>query len=142
MRNLGWVEYNLMQCNSIWVAYQVDDDTIDTCRWVWYELNRSNPHALGTQGMVRPIYEQELHANPCPALNFSEPCQFRNDALQVFHYNHGSHTLVDQVVTQLRDVGLEAEVTRYRFLMEECDNLALCHQRIDWEDLTNNDAII
>ena len=84
-----------MQCDSVWVAYQADDNTIDTCRWVRYKLNRNNPHALGTQGMVRPIYKQELHANPHPTPNFSEPCQFHDDALQVFHYNHGSCTLVD-----------------------------------------------
>src|SRR5882672_8396569 len=120
----------------------MDDDTIDTCRWVWYELNRNNPCALGTQGMVRPIYEQELHANPCPAPNFSEPHQFHDDALQVFHYNHGSRALVDQALTQLGDVGLEGEVARYRFLMKERDNLALHCQRIDQEDLTNNNAII
>jgi len=142
MRNLGWVKYDPMQCDSIRVAYQTNDDMIDTCRWVRYELNRSNPHALGTQGMVRPIYKQELHANPRPAPNFSELHQFRNNMLQVFHYNHGSHALVDRALTQLGDVGLEAEVARYRFLMEERDNLALRCQRIDREDLANNDAII
>src|SRR6267142_2559974 len=142
MRNLGWVEYDPMQRDSVRVTYQTDDDTIDTCRWVRYELNRTNPRALGTQGMVRPIYEQELHANPRPAPNFSEPCQFRDDALQVFHYNHGSCALVDQALTQLGDVGLEAEVARYRFHMEERDNLALCRQRIEREELANNNAII
>ena len=95
MRNLGWVEYDPIQCDSVRVAYQADDNTIDTCRWVQYKLNRSNPHALGTQGMVRPIYEQELHANPRPAPNFSKLCQFHDDTLQVFHYNHGSRALVD-----------------------------------------------
>src|SRR6266850_65160 len=142
MRNLGWLEYDPMQRDSVRVAYQTDNNTIETCRWVRYELNRTNPHALGTQGMVRPIYEQELHANPCPAPNFSKPRQFCDDALQVFHYNHGSCTLVDRAVTQLGDIGLEAEVTRYQFLMKECDNLALCRQRLDWENLINNDAII
>ena len=34
MRNLGWVEYEPLQCNLVQVAYQADDDTIDTCRWV------------------------------------------------------------------------------------------------------------
>ena len=120
----------------------MEDNTIDICKWVRYELNRNNPHALGTQGMVRPIYKQELHANPCLAPNFSKPCQFCDNALQVFHYNHGSCTLVDQAVTQLGDIRLEAEVISYRFLMEECDNLALCHQRIDQEELANNNAII
>jgi len=135
MRSLEWVEYDPMQCDSIRVAYQTNDNTIDTCRWVRYELNRNNPHALGTQGMIRPIYKQELHANPHPAPNFSEPHQFRNNALQVFHYNHGSCTLVDQALTQLGDIGLEGEVARYRFLIEEHDNLALRHQRINQEDL-------
>ena len=142
MRNLGWVEYDAMKRDSIRVAYQTNNNTIDTCRWVRYELNRSNPHALGTQGMVRPIYKQELHANPRPAPNFSEPCQFCNNTLQIFHYNHGSHALVDCTLIQLGDIGLEGEVARYRFLMEEHDNLALRHQRIDWEDLANNNAII
>jgi len=142
MRNLGWLKYDPMQHDSVRVAYQTDDDTIDTCRWVQYELNRNNPRALGTQGMVRPIYEQELHTNPRPAPNFSEPRQFCDDALQVFHYNHGSHALVDRALTQLGDVGLEAKVARYRFHMEERDNLALRRQRIEREDLANNDAII
>jgi len=73
MRNLGWLEYDPMQRDSVRVAYQADDDTINTCRWVRYELNRNNPHALGMQGMVRPIYKQELHTNPCPTPNFSKP---------------------------------------------------------------------
>ena len=120
----------------------MEDNTIDTCRWVRYELNRNNPRALGTQGMVRPVYKQELHTNPRPAPNFSEPCQFCNDALQVFHYSHGSCALVDRALTQLGDIGLEAEVTRYRFLMEERDDLALRRHRLDREDITNNDALI
>ena len=57
MRDLGWVEYDPLQYNLVQVAYQADDDTIDTCRWVRYEMNRNNPRTLGTQGMVRPIYE-------------------------------------------------------------------------------------
>jgi len=50
-------------------------------------INKNNPRALGTQGMVWPIYEQELRANPHPAPNFSKLHQFHDDALQVFHYN-------------------------------------------------------
>jgi len=142
MRDLGWVEYNPMERSSVRVAYQAEDNVIDTCRWVRYELNRNNPHTLGTQGMVRPVYEQELHTNPHPAPNFSEPRQFRDDALQVFHYAHGSRALVDRALSQLGDIGLEAEVTRYRFLMEECDDLALCHHCLNREDVTNNDALI
>jgi len=49
---------------------------------------------------------------------------------------------VDQALAQLGDIRLEAEVTRYRFLMEECDDLALHHHRLDWEDIANNDALI
>jgi len=67
MTDLGWLEYDPMQRDSVRVAYQTDDDTIDTCRWVRYKLNRNNPRALGMQGMVRPIYKQELHTNPRPA---------------------------------------------------------------------------
>src|SRR6266850_7137040 len=133
---------DLMKRNSIQVAYEVEDNTIDTCRWVRYELNRNNPCVLGMQGMVRPVYEQELHTNPRPAPNFSEPRQFRDDTLQVFHYNHGSCALVDRALTQLADIGLEAEVTRYRFLMEECDDLVLRRHRLDQEDIANNDALI
>jgi len=32
MRDLEWVEYDTMQHNSIQVAYQTDNDTINTCR--------------------------------------------------------------------------------------------------------------
>jgi len=142
MRDLGWVKYNPMQHGSVQVTYQAEDNTIDTCRWVQYKLNRNNPHALGMQGMVRPVYEQELHANPHPAPNFSKLHQFRDDALQVFHYAHGSRALVDRALTQLGDIGLEAEVTRYRFLMEEHDDLVLRRHRLNREDITNNDTLI
>ena len=142
MRDLGWVEYEPLQHNSIQVAYQAEDNTINTCRWVWYKLNRNNPRTLGTQRMVRLVYEQELHPNPHPTPNFSKPHQFCNNALQVFHYAHGSCALVDRALTQLDDIGLEAEVTRYRFLMEECDDLTLHCHRLNQKDIANNDALI
>ena len=141
MKAFRWVEYQPLQCNTIQVAYR-GENNIETCKWVRYDLEGPNPKVLGTQGIVWPVYEQELHANPRPAPNFSELCQFCDNTLQVFHYNHGSRALVDRALVQIGDIGLEAEVHRYRHLVEERDNLALHRQVLEREDLTNSDDIL
>jgi hypothetical protein len=72
---------------------------------------------------MQSVYEVDLHANPRPAPNYTEPRHFRDDALQIFHPDHGSHALVDRALTQIGDPGLHTEVVRYRFCLAERDNV-------------------
>jgi hypothetical protein len=94
MRDYGWVEYNPFDCAAVQVPYK-EDGCIKTCKWVKYDLQGPNPTATGMEGLMRAVYEVDLHANPRPAPNYTEPCHFHDDALQIFHPNHGSRTLVN-----------------------------------------------
>jgi hypothetical protein len=118
------MEYDPFNRAAVQVPYE-EDGCIKTCRWVKYDLQGPNPTATGTEGLMRAVYEVDLHANPCPAPNYTEPRHFRDDALQIFHPGHGSHTLVDRALAQIGDLGLHAEVVRYQFCLAERDDIAL-----------------
>jgi hypothetical protein len=124
MRDYRWVEYDPFDRSTVRVPYE-EDGHIKTCKWVKYNLQGPNLTATGTEGLMRVIYEVDLHTNPCPAPNYLEPCHFCDDALQIFHPDHGSHALVDRALTQIGDPGLHAEVVRYRFCLAEHDDIAL-----------------
>jgi hypothetical protein len=112
MRDYGWVEYDLFDHAAVRVPYE-ENGHIKTCWWVRYDLQGPNPTATGTEGLMRAVYEVDLHANPRPAPNYTEPRHFRDDALQIFHPDHGSRTLVDRALVQIGDPGLHAEVVHY-----------------------------
>jgi hypothetical protein len=77
---------------------------------VKYDLEGPNLKATGTKGPMREIYETDLHANPHPAPNYGDSCDFHNNMLQIFHPDHGSSTLVDRALAQIGDPGLSAGV--------------------------------
>jgi hypothetical protein len=112
MKDYGWVEYDPFDRTAVRVPYE-ENGRIKTCRWVKYDLQGPNPTATGTEGLMRAVYEVDLHANPRPAPNYTEPRHFRDDALQIFHPDHGSRTLLDRALAQIGDPGLHAEVVRY-----------------------------
>jgi hypothetical protein len=97
MKDYGWVEYDPFDRAAVRVPYE-EDGRIKTCRWVKYDLQGPNPTATGTEGLMRSVYEVDLHANPRPAPNYTEPRHFHNDALQIFHPDHGSRALVDRAL--------------------------------------------
>jgi hypothetical protein len=91
---------------------------------------------------MRAVYEVDLHANPRPAPNYTEPRHFRNDALQIFHPDHGSHALVDRALMQIGDPGLHAEVVCYRFCLVERDDIALSHRNVARAELQNDEELL
>src|SRR5580693_8894543 len=141
MRDYGWVEYDPFDRAAVRVSYE-EDGRIKTCRWVKYDLQGPNPTATGTEGLMRAVYEVDLHANPCPAPNYTEPRHFRNDALQIFHPDHGSHALVDRALVQIGDPGLHAEVVRYRFCLAERDDIALSRCNVARTELQNDEELL
>jgi hypothetical protein len=141
IKDYGWVEYDPFDRAAVWVPHE-EDGRIKTCRWVKYDLQGPNPTATGTEGLMRAVYEVDLHANPRPAPNYTEPCHFRDDALQIFHPSHGSRALVDQALAQIGDPGLHAEVIRYRFCLVEHDDIALSHRDVARAELQNDEELL
>ena len=94
MKDYRWVKYDPLNCAAVRVSYNEEGRT-KICQWVKYDLEGHNPKATGTEGLMRAIYETDLHANPCPASNYGDPCHFHDDTLQIFHPDHGSSALVD-----------------------------------------------
>jgi hypothetical protein len=141
MEDYGWVEYNLFDCTAVRVPYE-ENGHIKTCWWVKYNLQGPNPTATGTEGLMRAVYEVDLHANPRPAPNYTEPHHFRDDALQIFHPNHGSRALMDRALAQIGDPGLHAEVVRYRFCLVERDDIALSCRDVACAELQNDEELL
>jgi hypothetical protein len=141
MRDYGWVGYDLFDRAAVWVPYE-EEGRIKTCKWVKYDLQGPNPTATGMEGLMQSVYEVDLHANPHPTPNYTEPRHFCDDTLQIFHPNHGSHALVDRALTQIRDPSLHAEVVRYRFCLVEHDNIALSHHDVAHAELQNDKKLL
>jgi hypothetical protein len=141
MRDYGWVEYDPFDHAAVWVPFE-EDGCIKMCKWVKYDLQGPNPTATGMEGLMRAVYEVDLHANPRPSPNYTEPCHFHDNALQIFHPDHGSHALVDRALTQIGDPGLHAEVVRYRFCLAERDDIVLSHHDIARAELQNDKELL
>jgi hypothetical protein len=141
MKDYGWVEYDPFDRSAVRVPYE-ENGQIKTCRWVKYDLQGLNPTATGTEGLMRAVYEVGLHANPRPAPNYTEPRHFRDDALQIFHPDHGSRALVDRALAQIGDPGLHAEVVRYRFCLVERDDIALSRRDVAHAELQNDEELL
>jgi hypothetical protein len=141
MKDYGWVEYDPFDRAAVQVPYE-EDGRIKTCRWVKYDLQGPNPTATGTEGLMRAVYEVDLHANLRAAPNYTEPRHFRDDALQIFHPDHGSRALVDRALTQIGDPGLHAEVVRYRFCLAERDDIALSRRDVAHAELQNDKELL
>ena len=107
--NYRWIEYDPLDHTVVWVPYE-EDGWIKICHWVKYDLKGPNPKVTGTKGLMRVIYETDLHANPCPTPNYGDPYHFCNNVLQIFYPDYGSYALVDQALTQIRDPSLSVEV--------------------------------
>jgi hypothetical protein len=91
---------------------------------------------------MRVVYKVDLHTNPHPAPNYTEPHHFQDNTLQIFHPNHGSCTLVDRALMQIGDPGLHAEVVHYRFCLVECDDITLSCQDIAHAELQNDKELL
>jgi hypothetical protein len=94
MRDYGWVKYDPLNHTAVQAPYEEDGWT-KICHCVMYDLEGPNQKVTGTEGLIRAIYETDLHANPHPAPNYGDPHHFHNDTLQIFHPDHGSSALVD-----------------------------------------------
>jgi hypothetical protein len=141
MKDYGWVEYDPFDRAAVRVPYE-EDGRIKTCRWVRYDLQGPNPTATGTEGLMKAVYEVDLHANPRAAPNYTEPRHFRDDALQIFHPDHGSRALVDRALAQIGDPSLHAEVVRYRFCLAERDDIALSRRDVACTELQNDEELL
>jgi hypothetical protein len=141
MKDYGWVEYDPFDCTTVRVPYE-ENGRIKTCRWVKYDLQGPNPTATGTEGLMRAVYEVDLHTNPRPAPNYTEPHHFCDDALQIFHPDHGSRALVDRALTQIGDPGLHAEVVHYRFCLAERDDITLSCRNVARAELQNDEELL
>jgi hypothetical protein len=141
MKDYGWVEYDLFDRAAVWVPYE-EEGRIKTCKWVKYDLQGPNPTTTGTEGLMRVVYEVDLHANPHPTPNYTEPCHFHDDALQIFHPDHGSRALVDRALVQIGDPGLHAEVVHYRFCLAEHDDIALSRHDVACAELQNDEELL
>jgi hypothetical protein len=141
MKDYGWIEYDPFDRAAVQVPYE-ENGRIKTCRWVKYNLQGPNPMATGTEGLMRAVYKVDLHANPCPAPNYTEPRHFRDDALQIFHPDHGSRALVDRALAHFGDPRLHAEVVRYRFCLAERDDIAQSCRDVARTELQNDEELL
>jgi hypothetical protein len=118
MKDLGWTLY-LNDANpampKVLFINEDGDKTTQVCCWVRYSLIRQNPYVEGTMGYDKPLYCHDLHAEPKPSPTFNDSRVFCNDHLQIFEPTHKSQGVVDRVVEEMGEVGLAAEVQRFRY---------------------------
>jgi hypothetical protein len=118
MKDLRWMLY-LYGANpampKVLFINEDEDKTTQVCCWVRYNLGGQNPYVEGTMGYDKPIYHRNLHADPKPSPAFSDSRAFRDNHLQIFELTHKSRGVVDQVLEEMGEVGLAAEVQRFRY---------------------------
>jgi hypothetical protein len=115
MQDLGWTKYNDTTNPPMpWVLY-IEENKTTACKWVRYNLARPNPHIKGTMGYEKPLYRHDLHTDLKSNPSFNDSHAFHNNHLQIFEPTHKSQGVVDQVLEQMGDVRLVAEVQRFRY---------------------------
>jgi hypothetical protein len=118
MKDLGWTPYEHRANPAMPKVLFIDkggDKSTQTCRWVRYSLTRQNPHIEGTMGYDKPLYCRDLHADPKPSPAFNDSRVFCDNHLQIFELTHKSRGVVDQALEEVGDIGLAAEVQRFRY---------------------------
>jgi hypothetical protein len=118
MKDLGWTPYTPGTNPAMPKVLFIDesgDKSTQTCRWVRYSLTGQNPHVEGTMGYDKPLYRRDLHADPKPNPAFNDSRAFRDNHLQIFDPTHKSRRVVDRSLEEVGDVGLAAEVQRFRY---------------------------
>jgi hypothetical protein len=118
MKDLGWTLYLYGAKPAMPKVLFIDkgeDKSTQICCWVRYSLIGQNPHVEGTMGYDKPLYRCDLHAEPKPSPAFNDSRAFRDDHLQIFEPTHKSQGVVDRVLEEVGDIGLAAEVQRFRY---------------------------
>jgi hypothetical protein len=118
MKDLGWTPYEYGTNPAMPKVLFIDeggDKSTQTCCWVRYSLTGQNPYVEGTMGYNKPLYHRDLHAEPKPSPAFNDSHAFRDDHLQIFEPTHKSRRVVDRSLEEVGDVGLAAEVQRFRY---------------------------
>jgi hypothetical protein len=118
MKDLRWTLY-LYSANpampKVLFIDEGEDKSTQVCRWVRYSLVRQNPYVERTMGYNKPLYRCDLHTEPKPSPTFNNSRAFRDDHLQIFEPTHKSRGVVDRALEEVGDVGLAAEVQRFRY---------------------------
>jgi hypothetical protein len=133
MKELGWKKYG-NDSNTPDVPY-MGEEGLKRTKWVHYDLSTFNPTVEGTNGPGELIYAQDLHATPQSHPNFDKARGFQDDRLQIFHPTFKSRMLVDCALGELEDVGLKAEVIRFRHWANERDKKHQRHIELEAEIL-------
>jgi hypothetical protein len=118
MKDLGWTLYIYSANPAMPKVLFIDeskDKSTQICRWVRYSLVGQNLYVKGTMGYDKPLYHHDLHAEPKPSPTFNDSRVFRDDHLQIFELTHKSKGVVDQTLEEVGNVGLAAEVQRFRY---------------------------
>jgi hypothetical protein len=115
MQDLGWTKYDDTANPATPRVLYIKENKTMVCKWVRYNLTGPNPHIKGTMGYEQPLYRHNLHMDPKPNPSFSNSCAFHNNHLQIFKPTHKSRGVVDRVLEEMGDVGLVAEIQRFRY---------------------------
>ncbi|KAF8265829.1 hypothetical protein EI94DRAFT_1702181 [Lactarius quietus] len=82
-----------------------------------------NPEVYGTMGRYAPIYRADIHAEPCR--DMGPAAEYIREELQYFHADFRGKRQVDEALTRLGDISLQAEVRCYRTSSEVVKELEL-----------------
>jgi hypothetical protein len=133
MKELGWKKYG--DNSSMPDVPYMGEEGLKRTKWVCYNLSTFNPTVEGTNGPSKLIYARNLHATPQLHPNFNEAKGFQDDRLQIFHPTFKSRMLVDCTLGELEDMGLKAEVIRFRHWANEQDKKHQKHIELEAEIL-------
>jgi hypothetical protein len=90
---------------------QENGHEIPVC-YIWAHLNAPNPFVEGQLSLDSPTYHSEIHAASIHNVNIPPPL-ISTDLLRLLHTDYMGHDHVDEVLGEISDRSLVAEVNRY-----------------------------
>ncbi|KAF8273090.1 hypothetical protein EI94DRAFT_1696922 [Lactarius quietus] len=88
-----------------------------------------NPEVFGTMGRYSPIYQANIHAEPCR--DMGPAAEYSRDELHYFRADFRGKRQVDEALAQLGDISLQAEVRRYCASMEVIAELEAAIKKLE-----------
>ena len=110
---VGWALFDSGNTGHYPLVFLNEQDQPEVAKYICFRTVKEETHLVGTRGKGEAEYATPLYAKAYLSPNFN--CRGVKDTdLNIFHPAHTSRLLVDTALVALRDLGVLADIHRFR----------------------------
>ena len=108
-----WALFDAGNTGHYPLVFLNEQDQPEVAKYICFRTVNKEMHLVGTRGKGEAEYATPLYAKAYPSPNFNH-CGVKDTDLNIFHPAHTSRLLVDTTLVTLRDLGVLANIHRFR----------------------------